>query len=117
MPKTTTKEVQTVHETPPAGSGARALSLVDRIVWFVIGVILVLLAFRFLLTLFGANTANSFANFIYSASHPLVAPFFGLFNYNYAYGVSTFEIYTLVAMLVYIVIGWLVSMLLAVGRE
>lgn len=106
-----------MYEERPESSGAAALGIVDRIVWFVIGVILVLLAFRFLLALFGANPANGFADFIYSASHPFVAPFFGLFNYNYNYGISSFEIYTLVAMLVYIVVGWLISMLLNIGRE
>jgi hypothetical protein len=35
-----------------------------------------------------------------------VAPFFGLFGYNMQYGVSKFEIYTLVAMAVYAVVAW-----------
>jgi hypothetical protein len=59
-----------VVEPAPVGYGASVLS---QVIWLVAGVILLLLAFRFILSLLGANTANSFANFIYSASHPFVA--------------------------------------------
>src|SRR5580765_3398019 len=74
---------------------------VARVVWFITGVILAILALRFVLSLLGANTTNPFANFIYDVSHPFVVPFFNLFSYNnIQYGVSRFEIYTLVAMFV-----------------
>lgn len=89
-----------------------------RIVWFVDGVLMVLLAFRFLLSLLGANTTNAFANFIYSVSHPFVAPFFSLFSYNnIRYGTSRFEIYTLVAMAVYSVIAWGIAALITIDRR
>ncbi len=78
-----------------------ASNKVVRLVWFVAGVILALLAIRFVLALLGANPANPFANFIYDITYPLVAPFFGLFSYDQRYGVSRLEIFTLVAMLVY----------------
>src|SRR5689334_19150012 len=85
-------------------------SVFSKVVWLVAGVILLLLGFRFLLSLLGANTSNAFANFIYDASHPFVSPFFGLFNYNnIQYGVSRFEVYTLVAMLVYAALAWVLS--------
>jgi len=44
--------------------------------------------------------------FIYTVSRPFVAPFFSLFGYNLRYGVSRFESYTLVAMLVYLILAW-----------
>jgi len=81
-------------------------SLAARIIWYVAGVLLVLLAFRFVFALLGANPSNGFANFIYTASHPFVAPFFGIFGYNLRYGVSRFETFTLVAMAVYAIIAW-----------
>jgi hypothetical protein len=81
-------------------------NVAERAIWYVAGVILVLLGFRFILSLLGANQSNGFANFIYSASHPFVSPFFSLFSYNTDYGVSKVEIYTLVAMAVYSVIAW-----------
>lgn len=81
-------------------------TLLARIIWFLAGVLLALLAFRFILTLLGANPNNGFADFIYTTSHPFVAPFFGLFGYDLQYGVSRFELYTLVAMAVYALIAW-----------
>jgi len=93
-------------------------NVADRVIWLIAGVILILLAFRFVLSLLGASTANSFANFIYTTSHPFVAPFFGLFKYNNInYGVSRFEVYTLFAMLVYAAIAWLLTKLVDVSRR
>jgi hypothetical protein len=93
-------------------------NVLTRVIWFIAGVIIVLLAFRFVLSLLGANTTNGFANFIYSASHPFVAPFFGLFSYNnIQYGVSRFEVYTLIAMAVYAVIAWGLTALVDISRR
>lgn len=96
----------------------RSANVVSRAIWLVAGVILLLLAFRFLLSLLGANTTNSFANFIYDTSNPFVSPFFGLFNYNNIdYGIARFEIYTLVAMLVYAAIAWVLASAANLGRR
>lgn len=93
-------------------------SILSQVIWFVAGVILLLLSFRFILSLLGANTTNGFAQFIYDTSHPFVAPFFGLFNYNnIQYGISRFEIFTLVAMAVYAAIAWILSYLSNIGRR
>lgn len=92
-------------------------NVLDRVVWFLAGLLFLLLAFRFVLALLGANPANWFAHFIYSTSYPFVAPFFGLFSYNYSYGVSHFEVYTLVAIVVYMVIAWILSSLVNLGRR
>jgi hypothetical protein len=87
-----------------------------RVIWYVAGVLLVLLAFRFVFALLGANPNNGFANFIYTVSHPFVAPFFSLFGYNLRYGISRFETYTLVAMAVYAVIAWGLARLVTLNR-
>ena len=94
------------------------INVISRIIWFVAGVILLLLAFRFVLSLLGANTTNGFAQFTYNTSHPFVAPFFGLFNYNnIQYGISRFEVYTLIAMAVYGAVAWVLSALVNIGRR
>lgn len=93
-------------------------NVADRLIWFVAGIILLLLGFRFVLSLLGASTASGFARFIYDTSHPFVAPFFGLFRYNNInYGVSRFEIYTLFAMLVYAAVAWLLTKLVDISRR
>lgn len=87
-----------------------------RVVWYIAGILLGLLAIRFLLALLGANPTNAFASFIYSISYPFVAPFFSLFSYNYRYGVSQFESYTLVAMAVYALIAYAIARLITLNR-
>jgi len=87
-----------------------------RVIWFLGDLLMLLLAFRFFLALFGANPANWFANLIYTVSRPFVAPFFSLFNYNYQIGTSRFEVYTLVAIVVYGVIAWLLARLVTLNR-
>jgi uncharacterized protein YggT (Ycf19 family) len=101
-----TEEVPVETARPAAVRPVSGSTLAQRIIWYIAGAILILLAFRFVLTLLGANPDNAFANFIYEVSHPFVSPFFGLFGYNLEYGVSRFEIFTLVAMAVYSVVAW-----------
>lgn len=111
QPATQTTEVREASETRATGA-----ALAERIIWYIVGVLLVLLAFRFVLALLGANPNNAFANFIYDASHPFVAPFFSLFGYNLQYGVSRFETFTLVAMAVYVIVAWGIAKLLTLNR-
>ncbi len=103
----------------PVDTGASyGATVLSRIIWFAAGVIEAILALRFIFALLGANPANAFANFIYTISHPFVAPFFGLFRYNgYTYGFSRFEVFTLVAMLFYALIAWGLSYLATIGRR
>jgi hypothetical protein len=91
-------------------------NVIERVIWFVAGTLLTLLAFRFILALLGANPSNAFADFIYTLSHPFVAPFFSLFSYNYIDGTSRFELYTLVAMAVYAVIAAGIARLATINR-
>lgn len=117
--KVTTVTDDTAGETrqvaDPVVSGP---NLVARIIWFVAGVILALLALRFVLALLGANPDNAFADFVYDASHPLVAPFFSLFSYDLdLQGTgSRFELYTLVAMAVYALVAWGLARLATINR-
>ena len=75
------------------------------VVGFLIGVIDVVIAGRFLGKLFGASAQSAFVNGIYSVSSPLVAPFAGIFG-DTGSKTNTFETASLVALVVYAVIGW-----------
>lgn len=99
------------------GDAAYKRNVASRVIWFIAGIILTLLAFRFVLSLLGANRNNGFASFIYSASYPFVAPFFGLFSYKASYGVSRFEFETLVAMAVYAVVAAGIAYLATIGSR
>lgn len=89
----------------------------QRIVWYVVGVIIALLLLRLVLQLLGANEGNGFVDFVYALSGIFAAPFFGMFSYTPSYGVSFFEVSTLVAMVVYALLGWGVAKLFTLGSN
>src|SRR6266480_5224437 len=78
---------------------------IARIVYFVLGVLEIILLLRLIFRLLGANQSSDFVMFLYNLSRVFVAPFNGIFN-DQALGRSVFEISTLVAMLVYALIAW-----------
>ena len=75
------------------------------VVGFVVAVIDIFIAARFLGKLFGASAQSAFVNFIYQVSGPMVAPFTGIFG-DTGSRTNTFETASLVAIVVYAVIGW-----------
>jgi hypothetical protein len=75
------------------------------VVWFVVGIVEILIAARFLGKLFGASAHSAFVSFIYQVSGPVVAPFTGIFG-DTGSRTNTFETASLVALVVYAVIGW-----------
>lgn len=77
-----------------------------QIVWYILGLIEILLLFRFVLKLLGANTGAGFTKFIYGITQIFAAPFISVFRITYTEGSSIFEWTTLLAMLVY----WIVAL-------
>ena len=75
------------------------------VVGFVVGIVDIFIAARFLGKLLGASAQSAFVNFIYQVSSPMVAPFTGIFG-NTGTNTNTFETASLVAIAVYAVIGW-----------
>ncbi len=97
----------------PAAERAAAVDWVSRLVWFIVGLMAVLLAIRFVLLLVGANESAGFAQLIYALTGWMVAPFAGLFGRHITYpgaaGTGVLEFESLVAIVVYILIGWLIT--------
>ena len=77
-----------------------------QVIWYILGIIETLLAFRFVLKLLGANPGAGFTSFIYNATYPFAAPFLSVFRSSRPLEGSVFEWTTLLAMLVY----WIVAM-------
>jgi predicted ATPase len=75
------------------------------VVGFVVGIVDVLIAARFLGKLLGASASSAFVHFIYQLSSVMVAPFTGIFG-DTGTKTNTFETASLVAIVVYAVIGW-----------
>jgi uncharacterized protein YggT (Ycf19 family) len=93
-----------VASTPSSREGGynfRAAAIVG----FLVGVVDIFVAARFLGKLFGASSESAFVNFIYQVSSPMVAPFKGIFG-NGGSSTNSFETASLVAVIVYAVIGW-----------
>ncbi len=92
-------------------------TVVARIVYIITSIIATLLAFRVLLSLLGANRENAFADLIYTLSYPFAAPFFGLFSYEPQYGQSRFELETIFAIFIYLLVGGLIARLLTIKHK
>lgn len=88
-----------------------------RVIWYITGVIIALLALRLIFQLLGANEDNGFVSLIYGLSGFFAAPFFGMFSYEPTYGVSYFEVSTLVAMVIYALIGYGLARLFTLGSR
>jgi uncharacterized protein YggT (Ycf19 family) len=73
--------------------------------WFVVAVIATLIAIRFVLKMLGASQQAEFVAFMYNVTAPLVAPFRGIFP-DTAQGFNVFEASALVAIAIYLLIGW-----------
>ena len=76
-----------------------------QIVWYILGLVEIMLGFRIALLALGANPNSGFASTIYMLTNPLALPFRGIFNTASA-GESIFEWSTIVAALVYALVAY-----------
>ncbi len=72
-----------------------------QIIWFTLGLIEALLAFRFFLKFLGANSEAGFTSFIYSITYIFATPFLRVFSNSVVVQGSVIEWTTLLAMFVY----------------
>lgn len=91
------------------------------LVYFLFGVLDILLVFRFILKLTGANPSTGFVQFIYGTTQIFIAPFRGIFPAATTQGAVTtavFEPQTLVAVAVYGALAWgIVSLVGILSRQ
>jgi uncharacterized protein YggT (Ycf19 family) len=100
-PATTPASPASTPSSREGGYNFRAAAIVG----FLVGIVDIFVAARFLGKLFGASSQSGFVNFIYQVSSPMVAPFKGIFG-NSGSSTNSFETASLVALVVYAVIGW-----------
>jgi hypothetical protein len=89
-----------------------AIARIVNIVYFLFGVLELLLAVRVILHLVGANMGNGFANFINVLSAPFVALFTSLLQNPALSETSVLEITTIIAMVVWAIVAWIVGRLI-----
>lgn len=90
-----------------------------QILWYVLGFIEIVLAFRFVLKLAGANPQSGFADFVYNLSYPFAAPFLGLFSSSTGQGAETIAVIewsTIVGGIVYVLVVWGIIKLIQIGK-
>jgi len=108
-----TKRVQT--ESAPD-----AESIVQNIIWYILGLMEVLIGLRFVLKMLGANPASSFVDVIYNVTGVLTAPFdsiFGVTKTTTGTTQSVFEPSILVAAIVYALIAWGIVKIITISNR
>jgi len=105
---------KTTRQVEPQAKGAapqkvyetkKTIFKFNQVVWYILGVIEVILGFRMALKALGANSFSGFTSLIYTISDPLALPFRGILGTSVDKG-SVFEWSTLIAAVVYLCIAW-----------
>ena len=111
-------EQRTKHIQTNNSAGTR--TVLQNVVWYIMGLVEILLGIRFLLKLLGANPASGFVDFIYSVTNVLTAPFDNIFNVarvDAGQVQSVFEPSIIVAMVVYALIAMGIRKLFAINQR
>lgn len=96
---------QQTTETHKAYQAKKVIFRTYQIIWYVLGIIEVVLGFRILLKLLGANPASGFTSFIYAISAPFALPFAGILRVSAGSGM-VLEWSTFIAMAVYAIVAY-----------
>lgn len=112
--ETATRVTEVTSTTPSTTPGEhpqktyttkKAIFRAYQVIWYILGIIEILLTFRIILKALGANPSSGFANLIYTISNPLALPFRGIFQTQVVEG-SVFEWSTIIAGAVYAIVAW-----------
>lgn len=106
--ETVTTSNSTPIETSTNNEQATSFQTIEYLMYFFFGALEVLLAFRLILKLTGANSFSAFVGLIYGITGVFIVPFQGIFQQATAQGAVTtavLEPATLVAIIVYAVLA------------
>ena len=107
------------HKQPPMVVRDKVFLQARSAIYYILGVIEVLLIFRFLFKMMAANPASGFVAVIYAITDALLIPYFGIFKSTTARsdGVQVIlEPATLVGVIVYALIAWGIIKLIEIYR-
>ena len=93
----------------PREEKAESSQTLEYIIYFIFGIIEVLLVFRLIFKLTGANPFSTFVSFIYALTQIFVMPFAGIFHQAAGTGdvtTAVLEPGVIVALIVYLVLAW-----------
>lgn len=106
--KTTTQQVepQARGETPQkVYEKKKTITRFNKIIWYILCLVEILLIFRVVLKALGANPSVGFTSLIYSLTTPLAEPFKGILGLSIT-GNSLVEWSTIIAAIVYLCVAW-----------
>ena len=96
---------------------ASSSQTIEYLIYFLFGVLEILLVFRLVLKFMGAGITSGFVNFIYNITNLFTLPFEGIFRRGVNEGLETTSILepaTIVAIIVYAVVAWGIVMLVRI---
>lgn len=106
VPRRIERTTEVVHtDSPKAYETKKTIFRAYQLIWYVLGLMEVFLAFRFVLKMIGANPFSGFVLLIYDVTNPLVLPFQGIVR-DYGYISGVIEWSTIIAAFVYALIAW-----------
>jgi hypothetical protein len=108
------------EKTSSVESKSSAKTTFVNLIWYLYGLIAILLAIRLVLKLTGANSTNGFVSFVYSVSKVFSGPFDSIFGLKTAEAGSTqsvFEPSILVAIVVYAIVAWGITRLFTLNEN
>ena len=91
-----------------------------KMIYYILGVLEVLFAFRFVFKILGANTESKFVSIIYSTSNLFLKPFSGIFRMAVSEGIETksvLEPTLIIGMVVYALLAWGVVKLIEISNH
>lgn len=100
-----------------AGVGRAISYAIESLIWWVAIILEFFMALRLGLAMFGADGGNLATNLAYSISEPLVSPFFSLFSTSMTVTAPRIELETIVAMVVYYIVAYIIVQLMEIFRE
>ena len=83
--------------------------IIENLIYFLFGILEILLVFRFVLKLVGASITSNFVSLIYGLSGIFTMPFIGIFRRVFSQGISANSVIepgTVVAIFVYAILAW-----------
>jgi uncharacterized protein YggT (Ycf19 family) len=89
-----------------------SIAKIIQLIWFVVGLINVILALRIVFLLFNAQTIG-FTGFLYNVTAPFVVPFVGIFPAP-SQGGTYFDTAALVAIVIYSLAAWGIATLIRI---
>jgi YggT family protein len=111
------REYPPVEEVETLDARRSEAAWTAQLIYFVFGVVEILIALRVLLKLIAANTGSGFTRFIYGVTGPFVAPFKNIVDSPTARNGAVFEVSSILAIVIYLLINWLIVRLLLILIE